>query len=255
MSRRPLHEGAVVRLHGVRKTYRLGAHVIPALQGVDLAVQRGELLALTGPSGSGKSTLLNLVGGLDLPTQGDILVCGEDIGRMSDDALTRFRGAHVGFIFQSFNLIPVLTAAENVEYPLLNTSMPADRRKRRVKRLLAAVGLEARANHLPGELSGGQRQRVAIARALVRKPKLVIADEPTANLDSRTTASILDLMRHIQRQYGISFLLASHDARVMREADVTIHLLDGSIRQIETTRDADASVPPAPPPASSGLAP
>ncbi len=245
----------VVEFRKVSKSYTAGKIELPVLHDLSFGIDAGKFVVLLGPSGSGKSTLLNLVGGLDLPTQGDILVCGEDIGRMSDDALTRFRGAHVGFIFQSFNLIPVLTAAENVEYPLLNTSMPADRRKRRVKRLLAAVGLEARANHLPGELSGGQRQRVAIARALVRKPKLVIADEPTANLDSRTTASILDLMRHIQRQYGISFLLASHDARVMREADVTIHLLDGSIRQIEATREVGASVPPAPPPASSGFAP
>ena len=162
-------------------------------------------------------------------------MCGKAFSQFNDNALTDFRAAHIGFIFQSFNLIPVLTAAENVEYPLLNTDLPAERRQRRVARLLAAVGLSDRAPHLPGELSGGQRQRVAIARALARKPKLVIADEPTANLDSRTTASILDLMRHIQRSHGISFLVASHDERVMREADVTIHLLDGHIQQIEQT--------------------
>lgn len=223
----------IVEFNKVSKSYTTGRVELPVLNQLTFSIEAGQFVVLLGPSGSGKSTLLNIVGGLDQPSEGTIAVCGEDIGRLSDNALTDFRGAHIGFIFQSFNLIPVLTAAENVEYPLLNTDLPTGRRQRRVARLLAAVGLEDRAHHLPGELSGGQRQRVAIARALARKPKLVIADEPTANLDSRTTASILNLMRHIQRKHGISFLLASHDARVMREADVTIHLLDGHINQIE----------------------
>ena len=225
----------VVEFDNVSKSYTTGSVELPVLNKVTFSIQAGQFVVLLGPSGSGKSTLLNLVGGLDHPTSGSVTVCGEKFGQFSDNALTDFRAAHIGFIFQSFNLIPVLTAAENVEYPLLNTDLPAERRQRRVARLLAAVGLSDRAPHLPGELSGGQRQRVAIARALARKPKLVIADEPTANLDSRTTASILDLIRHIQRSHGISFLVASHDERVMREADVTIHLLDGQIQQIEQT--------------------
>lgn len=225
----------VVEFDNVSKSYITGRMELPVLNNITFSIQAGQFVVLLGPSGSGKSTLLNLVGGLDHPTTGSVKVCGEEFSQFNDNALTDFRGAHIGFIFQSFNLIPVLTAAENVEYPLLNTDLPAERRQRRVARLLAAVGLSDRAHHLPGELSGGQRQRVAIARALARKPKLVIADEPTANLDSRTTASILDLMRHIQRSHGISFLVASHDERVMREADVTIHLLDGQIQQIEQT--------------------
>ena len=225
----------VVEFDNVSKSYISGRIELPVLNQITFSIQAGQFVVLLGPSGSGKSTLLNLVGGLDNPTNGSVTVCGKEFSQFNDNALTDFRAAHIGFIFQSFNLIPVLTAAENVEYPLLNTDLPAERRQRRVARLLAAVGLSDRAPHLPGELSGGQRQRVAIARALARKPKLVIADEPTANLDSRTTASILDLIRHIQRSHGISFLVASHDERVMREADVTIHLLDGQIQQIEQT--------------------
>ena len=235
----------VVEFDNVSKSYTTGSVELPVLNKVTFSIQAGQFVVLLGPSGSGKSTLLNLVGGLDHPTSGSVTVCGEKFGQFSDNALTDFRGAHIGFIFQSFNLIPVLTAAENVEYPLLNTDLPAERRQRRVARLLAAVGLEDRADHLPGELSGGQRQRVAIARALARKPKLVIADEPTANLDSRTTASILDLMRHIQRKHGISFLLASHDPRVMREADVTIHLFDGHIKQVKEWRQSPSVQPSA----------
>jgi len=239
------HPMNVVEFNNVSKSYTTGKVEVPVLNQLTFAIEAGKFVVLMGPSGSGKSTLLNLVGGLDHPSEGTISVCGENIGRLGDNALTAFRGAHIGFIFQSFNLIPVLTAAENVEYPLLNTDLPAERRRRRVARLLAAVGLEDRADHLPGELSGGQRQRVAIARALARKPKLVIADEPTANLDSRTTASILDLMRHIQRNHGISFLLASHDPRVMREADRTIHLLDGRIRQTVQPRQTRPAQAPA----------
>ena len=235
----------VVEFDNVSKSYTTGSVELPVLNKVTFSIQAGQFVVLLGPSGSGKSTLLNLVGGLDNPTNGSVTVCGKEFSQFNDNALTDFRAAHIGFIFQSFNLIPVLTAAENVEYPLLNTDLPAERRQRRVARLLAAVGLSDRAPHLPGELSGGQRQRVAIARALARKPKLVIADEPTANLDSRTTASILDLMRHIQRSHGISFLVASHDERVMREADVTIHLFDGHIKQVKEWRQSPSVQPSA----------
>ena len=230
---------AIVEFRNVHKTYASGALEVPVLRDLSFSIDEGQFIVLLGPSGSGKSTLLNLVGGLDTVTSGSVHVCGEDLATLSDDQLTDFRGQHIGFVFQSFNLIPVLTAAENIAYPLLNTRFPPERAARRVDKLLKAVGLHERGHHLPGELSGGQRQRVAIARALVRKPRLVVADEPTANLDSTTTAQVLQLMRRIQRQYGISFLLASHDARVVKQADTIIRLLDGQI----APEGADAALP------------
>jgi putative ABC transport system ATP-binding protein len=176
--------------------------------------------------------LLNLVGCVDRADHGDVVVAGQAIRTMSDDALADFRARNIGFIFQNFNLIPVLTAFENIEYPLVLAGMPADRRRRRVTRLLEAVGLPDRARNLPGQLSGGQRQRVAIARALARKPKLVIADEPTANLDSHTGEAVIRLMRGMQERYKISFLFSSHDRTVMNAADDLITLKDGVIQSI-----------------------
>ncbi|MBZ8143656.1 ABC transporter, partial [Rubrivivax gelatinosus] len=166
------------------------------------------------------------------PDQGQVMVAGQDIGPMSDDDLAAFRSRHIGFIFQNFNLLPVLSAWENIEYPMLLAQLPPARRAERVRRLLKAVGLSDRANNRPGQLSGGQRQRVAIARALALKPRLVIADEPTANLDSRTGAEILQLMRGMQQRYGISFLFSSHDRAVIGAADDTVYLKDGEIRAI-----------------------
>lgn len=234
MSARPLNDGVppapVVCLHGVRKTYRLGAHVIPALQGVDLLVQRGELLALTGPSGSGKSTLLNLCGLIDTPDAGEIMLGGTAVQGLDEQARTLLRRDALGFVFQSFNLVPVMTVAENVDYPLFLAGVPAAERRDRVAQQLAAVGLQAHAHHRPDALSGGQRQRVAIARALVKRPRLVIADEPTASLDSHTADQVLDLMRARGQAEGAAFLIATHDSRLTRRCDRVVALLDGRIQ-------------------------
>lgn len=234
MSARPLNVGVppapVVCLHGVRKTYRLGAHVIPALQGVDLLVQRGELLALTGPSGSGKSTLLNLCGLIDTPDAGEIMLGGTAVQGLDEQARTLLRRDALGFVFQSFNLVPVMTVAENVDYPLFLAGVPAAERRERVAQQLAAVGLQAHAHHRPDALSGGQRQRVAIARALVKRPRLVIADEPTASLDSHTADQVLDLMRARGQAEGAAFVIATHDSRLTRRCDRVVALLDGRIQ-------------------------
>lgn len=234
MSARPLNDGVppapVVRLHGVRKIYRLGAHVIPALQGVDLLVQRGELLALTGPSGSGKSTLLNLCGLIDTPDAGEIMLGGTAVQGLDEQARTLLRRDALGFVFQSFNLVPVMTVAENVDYPLFLAGVPAAERRDRVAQQLAAVGLQAHAHHRPDALSGGQRQRVAIARALVKRPRLVIADEPTASLDSHTADQVLDLMRARGQAEGAAFVIATHDSRLTRRCDRVVALLDGRIQ-------------------------
>lgn len=234
MSARPLNVGVppapVVCLHGVRKTYRLGAHVIPALQGVDLLVQRGELLALTGLSGSGKSTLLNLCGLIDTPDAGEIMLGGTAVQGLDEQARTLLRRDALGFVFQSFNLVPVMTVAENVDYPLFLAGVPAAERRERVAQQLAAVGLQAHAHHRPDALSGGQRQRVAIARALVKRPRLVIADEPTASLDSHTADQVLDLMRARGQAEGAAFLIATHDSRLTRRCDRVVALLDGRIQ-------------------------
>ena len=221
---------AVVSMHGVFKTYRLGQHVIPALQGVDLTVQRGELLALTGPSGSGKSTILNLCGLIDTPDSGDIALGGQAIGGLDENQRTLLRRDALGFVFQSFNLVPVMTVAENVDYPLFLAGVPVAERRERVAAQLAAVGLQDHANHRPDALSGGQRQRVAIARALIKRPRLVIADEPTASLDSHTADQVLDLMRERGRAEGAAFVIATHDGRLTRRCDRVVALLDGKIQ-------------------------
>jgi putative ABC transport system ATP-binding protein len=219
-------------LSGVVKSYQMDAVEVPVLRGIDLLIRPGQFTVLLGPSGSGKTTLLNLVGCVDRADQGDVVVAGQSIANLSDNALADFRAANIGFIFQNFNLIPVLTAFENVEYPLVLAGMPTERRRKRVTRLLEAVGLADRAKNLPGQLSGGQRQRVAIARALARRPKLVIADEPTANLDSRTGEAVLQLMRRMQDRYKISFLFSSHDRSLMKAADDLVSLKDGVIQSI-----------------------
>ena len=222
----------VALLSEVTKSYRLDAVEVPVLQGINLLIRPGHFTVLLGPSGSGKTTLLNLVGCIDRPDTGRVVVAGQPIDELDDDALSDFRAANIGFIFQNFNLIPVLSAFENIEYPLVLAGMDPGRRRKRVERLLKAVGLADRANNLPGQLSGGQRQRVAIARALARKPKLVIADEPTANLDSKTGAAIIRLMRKVQERYKISFIFSSHDRSLMNAADDLITLRDGVIQSI-----------------------
>ena len=220
---------SVVELHQVFKTYHLGEHVIPALQGVDLSVQRGELLALTGPSGSGKSTLLNLCGLIDTPDSGDIVLGGQPVNRLNEVQRTLLRRDALGFVFQSFNLVPVMTVFDNVDYPLFIAGVPAAERRQRVNAQLKAVGLQEHAHHLPDALSGGQRQRVAIARALVKRPRLVIADEPTASLDSHTADQVLDLMRERGHAEGAAFVIATHDSRLTCRCDRVLGLLDGRL--------------------------
>jgi putative ABC transport system ATP-binding protein len=217
----------------VKKTYRLDKVEVPALNDINLRIRPNRFTVLSGMSGSGKTTLLNLIGCIDQPDEGEIMVAGQSVARMSDDARADFRLRHIGFIFQSFNLLPVLTAYENVEYPLLLTRTAATARRKRVQELLEAVGLTQHALHWPGQLSGGQRQRVAIARALATAPQLVLADEPTANLDSHTGAGIIALMRTIQREYAATFVFSSHDPKVLLEADDAVLLKDGRIVSIE----------------------
>ena len=220
----------VVALHGVHKTYRLGHHVIQALRGVDLQVQRGELLALTGPSGSGKSTILNLCGLIDSADAGDVQLGGVSVIGLNERERTLLRRDALGFVFQSFNLVPVMTVAENVDYPLFIAGIAQPERRERVLAQLEAVGLQDHAQHRPDALSGGQRQRVAIARALIKRPRLVIADEPTASLDSHTADQVLDLMRERGQAEGAAFVIATHDQRLTRRCDRVLALLDGRIQ-------------------------
>ena len=218
-----------VQMRQVRKHYRLDQVTVPALLDVELAVRPACFTVLSGPSGSGKTTLLNLIGGVDQPDSGEILVAGQDIARLGDDALSDFRARHIGFIFQNFNLLPVLSAYENVEYPLLLAKVPAAERKARALAMLDAVGLADKAGNRPGQLSGGQRQRVAIARALAHRPSLVLADEPTANLDSQTGAGILALLRGLQQQYQLTVVFSSHDPQVIAAADDHYQVRDGRV--------------------------
>jgi putative ABC transport system ATP-binding protein len=222
----------VAVLTRVEKTYHMDSVSVPVIKGVDILVRHACFTVLLGPSGSGKTTLLNMMGCIDKPDNGEVVVVDCKVGELTDDALSDFRARNIGFIFQNFNLLPVLTAYENIEYPLLLSGASEKTRGERVPRLLEAVGLSDRAKNLPGQMSGGQRQRVAIARALARKPKLVIADEPTANLDSETGAAILALMRKMVDRYNISFIFSSHDPEVIKAADDTIFLKDGRIQSI-----------------------
>jgi putative ABC transport system ATP-binding protein len=217
----------VVRLEHVARTYQAGAVSIPAVRDISLDIAPRVFSVIIGPSGSGKTTLLNMIGCIDLPDSGRIEVSGEDVLGLSDNALADFRARHIGYVFQSFNLIPVLSAFENVEYPLLLLGVPPAERRRRTLAMLAAVGLAAQANQRPNELSGGQKQRVAIARALVKEPALVLADEPTANLDSATGASIIALMRQMQAQFHTSFIFSTHDDHLMQQADQIFTIRDG----------------------------
>jgi putative ABC transport system ATP-binding protein len=224
---------SIVKLEGVSKTYRLGQVDVPALVDVALEVRPNCFTVISGASGSGKTTLLNMVGCIDRPDTGEITFEGRSIKGMSVDELSDFRLRHLGFVFQGFSLLPVLTAFENVEYPLLLAKVPAREREQRVRAMLDAVGLADKGGNRPGQLSGGQRQRVAIARALAMSPKLVLADEPTANLDSDTGASIIALMRSMQQEHKVSFIFSSHDPKVLAEADDAVFIRDGCITGIE----------------------
>lgn len=220
----------IVSVQNVAKIYKLDKTEVPALRGVSLDVHPGEFLSIAGPSGSGKTTLLNLVGCVDTPTSGNVVVDGKDTLALSERALTDLRLHRIGFIFQSFNLVAVLSIEQNVEFPLLLMGkFTAKERRERVTGLLEAVGLGGYGKHRPSELSGGQRQRVAVARALVTKPSLVLADEPTANLDSQTGANIIDLMRDLNRKDGTTFIFSTHDAKVMSHASAIVRIADGQI--------------------------
>jgi putative ABC transport system ATP-binding protein len=222
--------GSVVKLEEVHKSYRLGQTSVPALRGLSLELRRGEFTALVGASGSGKSTLLNLVGGIDEPDAGRVLVEGTDVVTLPDDERSRLRNEKIGFIFQSFNLVPVLDVLENVELPLLiNRRIPASERRDRVRAAVEDVGLAECARHLPDQLSGGQRQRVAIARALVADPLLVLADEPTANLDSVTTHRIVDLMLELNARRGVTFFFSTHDEKLMSRVARVVRISDGAV--------------------------
>ncbi len=219
----------VIQTKGIEKIYNPDKVPVHALRGVDLAIGEGEFTALVGPSGSGKTTLLNIIGGLDRPTEGYVEVDGQDISKLNDNQLIEFRKQKIGFVFQAYNLIPVLTAKENVEFIMLLQKRSQKERDQRVQELMTAVGLEDKFNKRPSKLSGGQQQRVAVARALASKPAFVLADEPTANLDSASTANLLDIMAHLNREEKITFVFSTHDQRVIDRARRVVTLEDGKI--------------------------
>lgn len=219
----------VLELKDVHKIYDESEVEVHAVNGVNLDFEEGEFAAIVGPSGSGKTTLLNMIGGLDNPSNGDIRVDGKDLSKFKSSEIIDFRMRNIGFVFQSYNLIPVLTAKENVEFIMNLQKWPKGDREKRCMELLEAVGLGDRANSRPNKLSGGQQQRIAVARALASKPKFILADEPTANLDSKSTATLLDIMEKLNREENITFIFSTHDARVVKKARRVITLEDGEV--------------------------
>jgi putative ABC transport system ATP-binding protein len=219
----------VVRLRDVGKVYDDEGLRVTAVKSVTFDVPERRFAMIVGPSGSGKTTLLNLIGCIDTPTSGYLEVCGQNVAGLRDNAITDFRSRHIAFIFQNFNLSPVLTAYENVEYPLLLLHVPSAERSEQTTAMLQSVGLWAQRNHRPNQLSGGQKQRVAVARALVKKPTLVLADEPTANLDTRTGAEIITLMRKVQEDHAVSFVFSTHDPQLISHAEETFRIRDGEL--------------------------
>ncbi len=226
-----------IEIRNLMKSYRLGHTSVEALRGIDLSIDTPEIIGIVGPSGSGKTTLLNILGGIDLATSGTVSIDEEEIGDLDDNARTALRRRDIGFIFQSFSLIPVLTALENVELPLMAQGVPKKERRERALALLKRVGLTREAYQRPDELSGGQRQRVAIARALIIKPRLVLADEPTANLDGENGRNVLELMHEMNHEMKTTFLLSTHDPRVLPYLDRRVYLEDGRITRIEVVED------------------
>ena len=224
---------SLIKLNFVTKIYDGSAVPVKALNQVSLDIEAGEFASIVGPSGSGKTTLLNMIGGLDVPTSGNIIVDDVDISTYKPDELVNFRLHHIGFVFQAYNLIPVFTAKENVEFIMLLQGLNKEEREKRAFELLVAVGLEDRLNSLPSQLSGGQQQRVAVARALASKPSFVLADEPTANLDSVTADSLLDLMEELNQNHRMTFVFSTHDHRVIRRAHRIITLRDGAVESDE----------------------
>jgi putative ABC transport system ATP-binding protein len=233
----PYLDDVVVKIEAVTKVYRQDGLAVNALAGIDLEIRNGDFAVLVGPSGSGKTTLLNLVGALDTPTSGRILVGGTEIGRMSKAELSRLRLHRIGFVFQEFNLIPVLSAVENVEFVMLLQGVPAVERRARAESILDELGLGGMQHRRPNELSGGQQQRVAVARALAAEPVVVLPDEPTANLDSKAGAALMDMMRRLNEQRGTTFLFSTHDPMVVERARRVIRLRDGRIEADERRGD------------------
>lgn len=226
-------EEIVIKVSDVHKTYDETKVPVKALRGVTLDIKKGEFTAIVGPSGSGKTTLLNIIGGLDRPTTGSVVVNGMDISTLSDNQLIDFRKTNIGFVFQSYNLIPVLTARENVEFVMLLQKVDKAKRDARTKEMLQAVGLGDRMHNKPTELSGGQQQRVAVARALAPKPSFILADEPTANLDSSSTANLLDIMARLNQEEGMTFVFSTHDQRVIDRARRVVTIEDGKVLKDE----------------------
>lgn len=224
----------MITLKNVSKVYELGGEKIYALDSVDLVINNGDFIAVVGPSGSGKSTLANIIGGLDTPDKGQVLVDDKDISKVGDRALSNYRNKKIGFIFQSFNLQPTFTALENVMIPLIFAKMPNSERKKRATECLKAVGLDDRMKHRPNQLSGGQRQRVCIARALANNPEIIIADEPTGNLDSTKGAEIVDLLKKLNKKNGITLIVITHDVTVAKQAGKILTIKDGKINRRNT---------------------
>ena len=225
-----------IELKEVTKTYRTGSVEVLALRGISLQIASGEFVAMAGPSGSGKTTLLNIIGGLDRADSGKVRVAGQDLRRLSSGKLARLRLQRIGFVFQTYNLMPVLSAIENAEFNLLLQGMPKHKRRERVEKLFQEIGLAGLEDRRPAELSGGQQQRVAVARAMVTEPALILADEPTANLDSATAIALLDVMEHLNRTTGTTFIFSTHDPQVMERAHRMILLRDGQTASDETRR-------------------
>lgn len=224
---------AVIKTSNLERAYQDGDNLIMAVDGINLEIKKGEFTAIVGPSGSGKTTLLNMIGGLDKPTGGEVLIDGNHIQALSDNEMINFRLKHIGFVFQAYNLIPVLTAYENVEFIMLLQGWPKKERDERTQQLLKSVGLEDQMHKRPSHLSGGQQQRVAVARALASRPAFILADEPTANLDSSSTANLLDIMHKLNKEESMTFVFATHDQRVIDRARRVITVEDGKIKSDE----------------------
>ena len=229
-------EEYVIITENLVEEYLLGKVVVPALRGVNLKIKRGEFAVIMGPSGSGKSTLLNLIGGLQKPTGGRVLINGVDLSTLNENQLAIFRRKNVGFVFQAYNLIPTLTAIENVELPMIFYNIPPNERKRRAEKLLHSLGLGDRLHHRPSELSGGEQQRVSIARALANNPEIILADEPTGNLDTKTGRRIMEEIVKVNRDFGKTIVMVTHDPEVAHFGDRIIHIRDGKIENIEILR-------------------